>query len=223
MKTDDLIHRLTQDVKPVRPLRHPWRRALLWATASAIYLYGFVALMSPGAVWSAGLSDLRFIVEQMAAIAVGVVAAAAAVATVVPGRSHRTVVVAVAVAAAWVVIVVAGSFQDVLRMGAAGLGVRADWPCVFAIVTGAAAPAVALAMTLRRGAPLTPRMTLALVGLSAAALANVGSCLLRVHDTSLTVLVWHGATVLAAAVVSGVLGTSVLKWRLPSYPESADA
>lgn len=106
--------------------------------------------------------------------------------------------------------------QDLLRYGATGIPLHTDWPCVVAIVMTGALPAVALVGMLRRGAPLTPRMTLAFAALSAAALANVGACLVRPHDTSITVLLWHGTTVIALCGVAGLLGTSVLKWTWSS-------
>jgi hypothetical protein len=34
------------------------------------------------------------------------------------------------------------------------------------------------------------------------------------HDTSITVLLWHGTTMVALSGAAGVFGTSVLKWKL---------
>jgi hypothetical protein len=74
---------------------------------------------------------------------------------------------------------------------------------VTAIVMTGALPAFALVRMLRRGAPLAPGITLALAGLSAAALANVSACLVRPHGASLTVLLWHGTSMLAAYGLAG--------------------
>jgi hypothetical protein len=216
MKTEDLMAGLARDVRPVRRLRHPWLRATMWVAATTIYLAAVVLLMAPPGRLAAAFGDLRFLFEQLAAGLVGLTAGAAALATVVPGRSRRVFIAPIAAGALWSIIVAIGCAQDALRYRATGIPLQTDWPCVVAIVMIGALPAVALVHMLRRGAPLTPRITLALAGLSAAALANVSACLVRQHDTSLTVLLWHATTVLALCGAAGLLGTSLLKWTWAS-------
>jgi hypothetical protein len=212
MKTEDLMAGLARDVRPVRRLRHPWLRATMWVAPTTIYLAGVVLFMAPPGRLAAAFVDLRFSLEQLAAGLVGLTAGAAALATVVPGRSRRVFIAPIAAGVLWSILVAIGCVQDALRYRATGIPLQTDWPCVAAIVMIGALPAVALVHMLRRGAPLTPRITLALAGLSAAALANVSACLVRQHDTSLTVLLWHGTTVMALCVAAGLLGTSLLKW-----------
>jgi hypothetical protein len=219
MKTEDLIGGLARDVPPVRRLRHPWLRATMWVAATAFYLAGVVLFMAPPGRLAAAFVDLRFLFEQLAAGLVGLTAAAAALATVVPGRSRRIFIAPIAAGVLWTIMVAIGCVQDALRYRATGIPLQTDWPCVAAIVMIGALPAVALVHMLRRGAPLTPRITLALAALSAAALANVSACLVRQHDTSITVLVWHGTTVLALCGAAGLLGTSLLKWTWSTSPQ----
>jgi hypothetical protein len=216
MKTEDLIVGLARDLRPVRRLRHPWLRATMWVAATILYLAGIVLFMAPPGRLGAAVVDLRFLFEQLAAGLVGLTAGGAALATVVPGYTRRVFIAPIAASVLWIGLVTIGGVQDVLRHGATGIPLQTDWPCVTAIVMTGALPAVALVYMLRRGAPLTPRMTLALAVLSAAALANVSACLVRPHETSITVLLWHGTTVLALCGVAGLLGTSVLKWTWPS-------
>ena len=217
MKTDDLIDGLARDVEPVRRLRHPWLRTTVWLAATTVYLSGVVLMMSPPGRLAAGLADLRFTLEQVAAALIGLTAGAAALATVIPGRSLRILLAPIVAGVLWLAIVVIGCAQDVLRYGAS-VPLETDWPCVAAILMGGLPPAVALVLMLRRGAPLTPQLTLALAGLSAAALANISACLVRIHDTSTTVLLWHGTTLLLVCVLAGVLGKAVLKWKPPALP-----
>jgi len=211
MKTEDLMAGLARDVRPVRRLRHPWLRATTWVAATTIYLAAVVLLMAPPG------RGLRF--EQLAAGLVGLTAGAAALATIVPGRSRRVFMAPIAAGALWITIVAIGCVQDALRYRATAIPIQMDWPCVAAIVMIGALPAVALVHMLRRGAPLTPRITLALAALSVAALANASACLVRQHDTSITVLLWHGTTVLALCGAAGLLGTSLLKWTWSASPQ----
>ena len=220
MKTDDLIVGLARDARPVQRLRPPWRRAIAWVAATTVYLTGVALFMGPPGRVLAAFGDLRFLLEQLAAGLLGLTAGAAALATVVPGYGRRVLIAPIAAALVWIAAVATGGAQDLLRYGASGIPLHADWPCVVAIVMTGAVPAVALVRMLRRGAPLAPRMTLVLAGLSTAALANVIACLVRPHDTSITVLLWHGTTVLAVCGAAGVLGTSVLKWPSSSTPRA---
>jgi hypothetical protein len=214
MKTEDLIVGLARDASPVQRLRHPWLRATVWVAATTVYLAGVVLFMAPAGRLGAAFADPRFSFEQFAAGLVGLTAGAAALASVVPGSGRRILIAPIAAGVLWMAIVAIGVVQDLLRYGTTGIPLHTDWPCVVAIVMIGALPAIALVGMLRRGAPLAPRMTLFLATLSAAALANVSACLMVPHDTSITVLLWHGTTALALACGAGVVGTSVLDWKL---------
>lgn len=219
MKTEDLMARLAREIRPVRRLRHPWLRATMWVAATTIYLAAVVLFLAPPGRLGAALVDLRFSFEQLAAGLVGLTAGVAALATVVPGRSRRIFIAPIAAGALWITIVAIGCVQDALRYRATGIPIQTDWPCVAAIVMTGALPAIALVHMLRRGAPLTPRITLALGALSVAALANTSACLVRQHDTSMTVLLWHGTTVLALCGAAGLLGPSLMKWTWSASPQ----
>jgi hypothetical protein len=65
---------------------------------------------------------------------------------------------------------------------------------------------------LRRGVPLSPRLTAALGGLAAAGLGNLGVCLFHSHSSNLIVLVWHCGTILAVAALAGMAGGRLLRW-----------
>jgi hypothetical protein len=85
--------------------------------------------------------------------------------------------------------------------------------CLPAIVLVGAFPAVAMAVMLRRGAPLTPFATMALGGLAAAALGDFGLRLFHAQDASLMVLVWQFGTVFVLSAFAGWAGRYLLSWR----------
>jgi hypothetical protein len=162
---------------------------------------------------AANTSSQRFMIQQLAAIATSVSAAAAAFVSVVPGYSRRVLLLPAAAASAWLVSIMLGVPQEWNDAGLAGLAGQREWPCVVMIVLGGALPALVLALMLRRGAPLTPRLTMALSVLAATALANVVACVSEPHPSSIAVLVWHGSTVLALLWLATGIGRSVLTWR----------
>ena len=214
MKTEDLLVALARDAKPLQRLRHPWHRGAMWAAATCVYLAGIALFLAPAERIGDAFVDVRFAIEQVVAIVVGVTAAAAALATTVPGYGSRVLIAPIAAGILWIGIVAIGGLPDLLRYEASEILFRTDWPCVMAIVVTGALPAVGLFRMVRRGAPVTPRVTMALVALSAAILANVIACLVRAHDSSVTVLLWHGTLALAITTAAAFLGTSMLKWRV---------
>ena len=68
------------------------------------------------------------------------------------------------------------------------------------------APAIALWIMLRRGAPLTPRWTAALGALAAAGLGNFCVRLGHPEDVTVMLLVWHAGGVIVLSALASVAG-----------------
>jgi hypothetical protein len=212
MDTERLIYTLSESLQPVTPLRRPWLRMLSWAGAGAIYLGLLVLVMSPRDDLAARMQDRWFLLEQGAALLTALTAATAAFATSVPGCRRRVVWLALASATVWIALVSMGALRDIRVAGPGEVLFQADWRCVWSVLVGAAVPAGAMAMMLRRGATLTPHLTAALGGLAAAGAGNLGVCLFDPHGSNLVLLVWHCGTVLAVAVLAGITGAHLLGW-----------
>jgi hypothetical protein len=216
MNTDELIEMLARDATPVRRLAAPWLRTATWLVMSGLYVALLIVLMSPSLDRITGIGAPRLWLEQVAALTTGIAAAAAALMSVVPGRAHRPWLLPIVPLGLWIGIVLWGCVRDWTAGGSAGLVVHSDWPCVLAMVLGALLPATAMAVMLRRGAPLAPRVTAASAGLAAAALSSVAACLSRPtpHSTTVTVLIWHFGTLLVLTSVAAWAGRYLRGWRL---------
>ncbi|WP_445504687.1 NrsF family protein [Microvirga sp. G4-2] len=216
METDGLIHQLAADATPVHPLASPWKRTGLWLAMAIPYDAFVVILMSPRPDLAMLLADPRFQVEQVAALATAILAAAAAFACTVPGRSRAICLLPIVPLAIWLASLGYGCLQDWRALGPEGLRLRIDWDCLPAASLVGIVPAIAMVVMLRRGAPLFPRVTLALAGLAVGALAQAGMQIYHVGDISLMVLVWHLGSVAALAAVAGWIGRRVLRWPDPT-------
>ena len=212
METDKLIQRLSKRSEPMRPLPRPWSRTLAWLALSLPYVALVVLVVSPRADLVEKLSDARFLVEQAAALATGVAAAAAAFATVVPGHDRKAALLPALPLVVWLGSLGQGTIQTWLRSGSDGLWLAPDWICFPAIVLVGSTPAIALVAMLRRGAPLMPCTTVALGGLAAAGLGNFGLRLFHPQDASLMVLVWQFGSVAVLTGLAGCAGRYVLNW-----------
>lgn len=209
MNTEDLIQRLGDRLEPVRPLAPPWRRAAAWLACAAAYLCGIVLL-----AWARGRSlagaDL---VQQGALIATAISASVAAFASVVPASDKRMLGIPLAPGMLLMAALVWGCIVDVRMHGTFGVGREVDWPCVVSIsVGGAVLWALGVAM-LRRGAPLTPRVSSLLAGVAAFAVANLEACLSRPHVFTITVLLWHGMTTALLVTALAHVGRGLLTWK----------
>jgi hypothetical protein len=212
--TEQLIERLAQDVRPVRRVPAPAIRTMVWLTAVPVclivVLFAMSALNDSG---RAGLDAWRTAL-QVATAGVGIAAAFAAFASVVPGRSRRFITIVIGTGAAWVAVTTGAAWRDLARYGEFGLRSQSDWSCV-AVMTAVSAllVAVMLRMLRRGGAPLTPRLTAMFAGLGASAFASLVACAAHPHPYSSIVLVWHGGTALLTAGLVATVGRQLLPWR----------
>ena len=211
--TDKLIEQLAHVREPVRPLWRPWIRTGIWLALAVPYIAGVVVLMSPRADLAAKLGDARFLIEQIAALLTGITAAAAALATTIPGFDRRIVLFPLLPLALWLASLGQGCLESWIEFGRGGLSLRPDWVCFPAIALVGAGPAIVMAVMLQRGAPLTPRLSAALGGLAAAGLGNFGLRFFHSQDASLMVLVWQFGAVVMLSAIAALLGRYLLSWR----------
>jgi len=211
--TDKFIERLAEAVEPVQPLSRPWIRTAAWLLVAIPYVALVVLVVSPRADLLAKAVQWRYLVEQLAALTTGIAAATAAFATTIPGYDRRILFVPALPLAIWLGSLGEGCIQDWIQLGPDGLSLRPDWFCFPAIVLVGAVPAIAIAVMLRRGAPLTPHITTALGGLAAAGLGNFGLRLFHSQDASLMVLVWQVGTVFILTALAAWAGNYLLNWR----------
>ena len=162
----------------------------------------------------ARLTDVRWLVEEFAALATAIMAAMAAFCACVPGRPRWEHFVPLAPLALWLGVISGDCLQTWLSSGAGGLVIRPDWQCVPGIVMVSLGPVVAMVTMILRGSPITPVLTTALGALAAGGLAEFGLRLFHQEDASLMVLVWQASTVFGMVVIAGLFGRKLLKWRL---------
>jgi hypothetical protein len=210
--TGQLIHELAERAGPVRRVRPPILRALIWLAVSSAYI-GFFVVLIPARHDVSGIPhDYLFMIEQAAALTTGLAASIAAFVSVVPGYSRNWSLLPIVPFAVWLAILGPGCLQEWNQLGIARLPLNHSPWCVPFIVLFGALPAVVMTVMLRRGAPLTPKLTAALGGLAAAGLANVGVRIVHPEDVSIMLLVWHIGAVMALAAMAGAVGPHFFNW-----------
>jgi hypothetical protein len=185
---------------------------MVWLAIAVPYIALVVYVVSPRDDLLGKLSEFTYLLEQLAALATGIAAAAAAFATTIPGYSRRVLLLPLVPLAVWLGSLGHGCVRDWLQFGPSGLTLVPDWVCFPAIVLVGAVPAIAMVVMLRRGAPLMPCTTVALGGLAAAGLGNFGLRLFHPQDASLMVLVWQVGSVFVLAALAACAGRYILNW-----------
>jgi len=207
--TERLIQELSLGLQPVRPIRRPWMRTALWLAILFPYIAILLMVMAPRHNLSTRIWDPRFQIEQIFAFATGIAAVLAAFASVIPGERRRVWL--------WPLIPLAGWLGTIgegcVKAGIAGVTFEHDLTCFPFILVFGTAPAIVLWIMLRRGAPMTPRLTVALGAIGAAGLGNFCVRLGHPEDVTLMLLVWHVGGVFLLAAIASFAGRSVLNWK----------
>ena len=214
MDTNELIDRLSVEVRPVRRLRPPIMRLALWLLVAIPYAVLMVLLFREHA--EPGLAEItaspRYFVEQAAALLTAATAAYAAFASLVPGSDRRVLWLPLLPLAAWLASIGQGCIEDWLRLGSAALAIRADTGCLVPMLLIGIVPALTMVAMLREGAPLMPRLTVALGGLAVAGLVNFVLQLFHGGDLTIMILVWHVGFLMVATLAAGWIGPSLIGW-----------
>jgi hypothetical protein len=214
MDTNALIQELANSAAPVQRLPAPWARMLIWLALSVPFLATVIWMMMPSDINPvATIADRRFLIEEAALLVTALTASLAAFASIVPGYDRRILLIPLLPLAVWLASLGEGCWRNWVALGANGLTLRPDWDCLPPAILIGLVPSIAMVVMLRRGAPLVPRVSIALGALAVAALANLGLRLFHVGDASVMVLFWHlgGAAVLAG--LAALAGRRVLYWR----------
>jgi hypothetical protein len=211
--TETLIRALAGQTSRVQPLARPWVRAVAWL-AIAVPSALLVVVMMPGrGDWVSRLLLPRVISEEAFALATGILAAIAAFTSVVPGYNRKVLFLPLVPLALWLGGLVQSSMRDWFQLSVHGFSLRSEWVCLPAMIMAGVVPAAAMAVMLRRGAPLTPRLSALLGGLAAAGLGNLGVCVTHHAYGNVLVLVWHVGIVAALTMMAGSAGPRLLNWQ----------
>lgn len=211
VSTSALIDRLSHDLRPVTPLRHPVTRAVIWVLMALAFAMAMVWAIGVRPDLAEQLRDPWFVVEQVAALATGFCAAVAALALTIPASPIGLRLLPLFPATLWAATLGVGCLRDWLRAGSGGLYLTPDMACFVYIALIGSLPALVMGLMLRRGAQLRLSWSLAAGGLAAAAIGNFGLRFFHMQDAALMVLVWQFGSVILIAALAGSIGARILR------------
>jgi hypothetical protein len=206
MKTDDLIERLSAELRPVKRLAPPLLRAAAWIGLAVLVVAACVLAFGPRHDLMERLSRPHEVAQLVFALATGVLAAIAAFELALPDRSRHWALLPLPTAAAWIGTLGLGCMADMAREGPQALVLGTSWGCFRFIVLMGVPLTLSLVWMLRHAGPIRPVPVAALGGLAGAAIASVGLSLFHHLDAAAMVLAWHGGTTLLVVLAFLVFG-----------------
>jgi hypothetical protein len=202
LSTDKVIAALALEGEPIRRLRPPMTRALIWLAVIAAVALGCILAFSNLAVFARRASDPRMAVELAATLATGLAGVIAAFHLSVPDRSRAWAWLPAPFAVLWMSLSGWGCYADWAEQNARGWALGQSSRCFLFILAVGVPLAGVLAWRLRRASPLQPRLTAALGAVGVAGLSAFILQFFHPFDVTLLDLGAHlaGVLVLIAAM-----------------------
>jgi len=189
--TPDLIESLVAGAKPVRRLRPPAARAVLWL----LFALAIVSLLAVShglrPDLGARLGQPLFVTGLAASLLTGVLAAVAAFIVSLPDRSRLWLLLPVPALALWVSTIGYGCLTDWVEIGADGLRLGEAVDCFATLVLISAPLSLAILVMLRYTALLEPARAAAMGALAVSAIAAMALSLFHSLDATVMVLMWN--------------------------------
>jgi len=211
MESTHLIDLLSTELAPVKRLRPPFVRALIWLGAVGLFLGIIIWVSGLRPDLSVQMDKTRFIAETTAILLTGIIAAFAAFRAAIPGTPGWTLLTPVPTLLLWLLFLGKGCLDD-LDSGRFAWAISTH--CLQQIGWTGLVSGVPMLVMLRRAAPLQRVPLAVLAGLASASLAAFAMSLYHSYDTSVIVLISHGLIISGLVVGFGLIGPAVLRRRL---------
>ena len=211
---EELLRFVASDLRPVRPLPPPERRALALVPVAVLLV---VAAPSHWG-WRQNLESLGPLLGWGIAVLqalVGVAVVAAGLCEAVPGRQLPRATLAVLFGGAGALVLIATLLTEALLPTVVPRGAdwRYAWECFFMASGPGALAVLAVAALVARALPSRPAVAGALGGLGAGLMADAGARLFCWVSTAPHVLVAHGGAILVLMLLGATLSSLIERWR----------
>jgi hypothetical protein len=204
--TRELIDTLAECATPVRRLRPPLVRAMLWLAFAGVVIALIVMGHGLRPDLTLRLREPAFAVTTAAALTTGILSAVAAFVISLPDRSRWWFLLPMPALAVWVSTIGYGCLTDWVSLGPEGVRFGEELRCFSILVLTSVPLTIALAVMLRYAAMLRAGAVATTGGLAIAAITASALPLFHNHDATAMILVWNLGTALLVTGVTSVFG-----------------
>jgi hypothetical protein len=217
--TRELIDTLVECATPVRRLRPPLLRAMLWLAFASLVIALIVMGHGLRPDLTLHLRQPAFAITTAAALATGILSAIAAFVVSLPDRSRWWLVLPMPALAAWLSTIGYGCLTDWVNLGPEGIRFGEELRCFSILVLTSVPLTVALTVMLRYAAMLRAGAVATTGGLAVAAITASALPLFHNHDATAMILIWNVGTALLITGITSLFGRrlfSLLATRMPA-------
>jgi hypothetical protein len=217
--TRELIDTLVECATPVRRLRPPLLRAMLWLAFASLVIALIVMGHGLRPDLTLHLRRPAFAITTAAALATGILSAIAAFVVSLPDRSRWWLVLPMPALAAWLSTIGYGCLTDWVNLGPEGIRFGEELRCFSILVLTSVPLTVALTVMLRYAAMLRAGAVATTGGLAVAAITASALPLFHNHDATAMILIWNVGTALLITGITSLFGRrlfSLLATRMPA-------
>lgn len=209
MNTETLIHELSLDCRPVKPVAHPFVGFLKWIVATIISISAGVFILRPQPdVWD-HLLDPIFVFPALVLLFVSFVCALSAFFLVIPDSpGQRFDVISVGVIVIWFVLV--GYLMMSSDVADAQIGIA----CTLRMMGLAIFPAALMFFMLKKALPMNPGLIGLLAVFGALGFAEVGVQFVCRKTIASHIILWHFLPLCALTFLGIVIGRKAFRWKL---------
>jgi hypothetical protein len=196
----EIIDTLVSCASPVRRLRPPFQRALLWLAMATVVLGLIFIEHGVRADLAERLRQPGFAVGLAAAAITGILSAIAAFTISIPDRSRWWVLLPLPSLLIWIGTVSYECFADWISIGPDGIRVGEAVGCFTSLVLTSVPLGVVLIIMLRYAALVRSGPVAVMGGLAVAAITSTALALFHDLDATMMILVWNLGT--AALIIA---------------------
>jgi hypothetical protein len=193
---------LAADIRPVKRLRPPGRRAGLWLVAVAVVAAATIASFADFTIFLRRAQDPWLVSEVAATLATGIAAVIAAFQVSLPDRTHAWLLLPLPPLLLWLASSSMGCYHHWLTVGSNCWALGESANCFRFIVTTSVPLGLALFVVLRRAAPLAPVPAAMMGGLGVAAIAAFVLQFFHPFDVTIVDLAVHVAAVALVVLIA---------------------
>lgn len=213
MEINDLIHKLSQNVKPVRRLPPVSILLLVWLAGALLCLFWGVRMVGCRLDLGMRCCEPTFILESVLLLSAAIFAAASALAMSVPGTTGTYLLrrLTFVFLGLWILVLFYRAGQWITEQGYSALPAGLEGYCPLDLFLLGLLPALLLLVLLRRAAPLDLGWSGILALLAVGSLAAFGVQFTCVFGSPIHVLIYHALPVIGLGLTGYFLGRWLLR------------
>jgi hypothetical protein len=211
-KTPDLIDTLVDCATPVRRLRPPFVRAVLWLLFAALVLALIAVAHGVRPDLAERVHQPVFVVSMLGALATSILAAIASFKISLPDGSRSWLLLPLPALILWASTITYGCLTDWVSIGPNGIRMGEAVRCFATLLLTSVPLSAAMLVMLRYAALLRPTSVSVMGGLAVAAMTSFALSLFHDLDATVMILIWNLGVAAVIAGLGGLFGRSLLTW-----------